>query len=232
MYNEIGENSFNYVISSYTPSLTALLHSSQTKSKSFTGILAIAEPSSLPATKQEVQLIKEQFTGLPFTQLIGEQATVSNVLHEMNSHSWVHFACHGIQDAVEPTKSAFILHNHSRLDLQTIMKKPLHHAQVAFLSACQTAAGASKLPDESAHLAAGMLMAGYSTVFATMWSIRDQDAPLVARDVYVHLLEGIKDLGICEGKAAKALHLAMVELHKRVGVKNFMFWVPFIHIGI
>jgi CHAT domain-containing protein len=220
------------VISSYTPSLTALLHSSQTKAKDFTGILAIAEPSSLPATRQEVQMIEEQFYDLPFTQLIGEQATVPNVLQEMKKHSWVHFACHGVQDALEPTKSAFILHNHAKLDLQKIMQKPIHCAQVAFLSACQTAAGTSKLPDEAAHLAAGMLMAGYGTVFATMWSIRDQDAPIVASNVYSHLIENAEHLDISEGKAAKALHLAMVKLREKIGVENFMFWIPFIHMGI
>ncbi|KAJ6487356.1 hypothetical protein DFH09DRAFT_841575, partial [Mycena vulgaris] len=41
------------------------------------------------------------------------------------------------------------------------------------LSACQTARGAKGLQEESVHLAAGMLLAGYRGVIATMWSIMD-----------------------------------------------------------
>ena len=50
------------------------------------------------------------------------------------------------------------------------------NAELAFLSACQTAAGDEKTPEESAHLAAGMLAVGFKGVVATMWSIH---VPLV-----------------------------------------------------
>src|ERR1700733_6751721 len=42
----------------------------------------------------------------------------------------------------------------------------------------QTAKGDSKLPEEAIHLAAGMLMVRYGSVVGTMWSIRDDDAPI------------------------------------------------------
>lgn len=51
------------------------------------------------------------------------------------------------------------------------------NAELAFLSACQTAVGDEKIPEESIRLAAGMLAVGYKGVIATMWSIRDDDAP-------------------------------------------------------
>jgi CHAT domain-containing protein len=94
---------------------------------------------------------------------------------------------------------------------------------------CQTATGDEHLPQEAVHLAAGMIMAGYPSVIATMWSIKDEDAPIVAEKVYAHLLEG----GVPNARrAAKALHTAVECLQDKVGVKSFARWAPFIHVGI
>lgn len=78
-------------------------------------------------------------------------------------------------------------------------------------------------------MAAGILMVGYRTVIATMWSIGDEDAPLVAEKVYEHLLEvGIPDAR----KAAVAVHKATESLRAKVGMKEFAKWVPYIHVGL
>ena len=37
--------------------------------------------------------------------LEGPEATTDKVKTEMKGHNWIHFACHGIQDASEPLKS-------------------------------------------------------------------------------------------------------------------------------
>jgi CHAT domain-containing protein len=145
----------------------------------------------------------------------------------MKQHSWVHLACHALQSLSEPSASAFHLHG-SQLTLEAIVRNSLEHAELAFLSACQTAKGDDKLPEEAVHLAAGMIMAGYSTVIATMWSIKDEDAPVVAASFYSHLLEGGRT---DSRKAARALHDAVARLRTKVGDKNFARWVPFIHMG-
>jgi CHAT domain-containing protein len=183
--------------------------------------------SSLPGTAAELSRIEAQARGLRFTRLDGDKATPHAVLAAMEEHSWVHFACHATQDPNEPTNSAFHLHNDS-LSLATITQKPLKHAELAFLSACQTATGDERLSEEAVHLAAGMIMSGYRSVIATMWSIQDQDAPLVAEKFYAQLLEG----GAPDTRgAAKALHIAIGHLRAQVGIKSFMQWAPYIHIG-
>lgn len=147
----------------------------------------------------------------------------------MAKHSWIHLACHAIQDATDPLKSAFAFQD-GMLDLATIMQKSLVHADFASLSACQTASGDEKLPEEAVHLAAGMLMAGYRSVLATMWSIADVDAPLIADEIYATLLKG--DGEPDSGRAAYALHDAVAKLRERVGEDApFTRWVPFIHVG-
>lgn len=76
------------------------------------------------------------------------------VIKGMEDHSWVHLACHAIQDVLNLLDSAFYV------ELSRIIQKALPHTDFAFLSACQTATGDETLPEESMHLAAGMLAAG------------------------------------------------------------------------
>jgi CHAT domain-containing protein len=160
--------------------------------------------------------------------LEGSEAVVESVLEGMDVHSWVHLACHGVQDTVEPTRSAFCLHD-GPLELSTIITKSFPHADFAFLSACQTATGDEKLSEEAVHLAAGMMLAGYCGVIATMWSIQDDDAPVVAGHVYDQLFDNTEP---DSSKAALALRHAVKSLRQQTGDSAFLSWVPFIHIGI
>lgn len=170
-------------------------------------------------------------SALHILHLAGKSATVGSVLAGMEKHSWVHLACHAEQKTEEPTQSAFCLED-GNLTLSHLITKSLPNADFAFLSACQTATGAENLSEESVHLAAGMLAAGYRSVIATMWSIKDDDAPLVADEVYRSLASGSQPDSI---KAAHALHLAVQRLRKELeggGKEAFLSWIPFIHVGL
>jgi CHAT domain-containing protein len=145
----------------------------------------------------------------------------------MRECSWLHLACHGTQDVTQPLRSALLLDNGERLELSDVIKMPLPNAEFAFMSACQTATGDKRLSEEAVYLAAGMLLAGYRSVVATMWSIQDKDAPLVADEVYGCLLaEEQPDYT----RAANALHRAVEQLREQG--KPFASWVPFIHVGV
>jgi CHAT domain-containing protein len=146
----------------------------------------------------------------------------------MEQQDWVHLACHANQNVKDPTESGFFLHD-GMLSLATITQKSFKNKGLAFLSACQTAKGDANLPDEAVHLASGMWMAGYPSVIATMWSVKDADAPVIADKVYGELL---KDGRMDYRNAAKALHMAVNHLRAEVGEKEFVRWVPYIHIGI
>jgi len=176
----------------------------------------------------EVAKIQQRAHHFGVHALEGPVASVENVAKGMESHSWVHLACHAVQDTVEPTKSALCLHD-GRLELSAIITKSFPHADLAFLSACQTATGDEKLSEEAIHLAAGLMLAGYRGVIATMWSIKDHDAPVIADHVYSYLFsDGRPD----STKAALALHHAVKYLRQQVGDLDFMLWVPFIHVGL
>jgi CHAT domain-containing protein len=226
------------VISSYTPSLTALIQGfrPQSLSQKPLQVLAVAQPSALgqthiPGTKAEITSIQKHAKGkVPVLRLDANMATVDNVQAGMMDSSWVHFACHGVQNASDPTESALLLAGNSRLTLSSIIKLSLPKADFAFLSACQTATGDKVLQEEAVHLAGEMLSAGYRGVIATMWTIMDSDAPQVASDVYEHLFQTSPP---DSSRAAEALHHAVRKLREEQGgTKPFSRWVPFIHVGV
>jgi CHAT domain-containing protein len=228
---------FDYVVSSYTPTLGALLSAMHRPASGVgTRLLAVSQPATshqkpLPGTVHEVDAIQtiHYTTGrLPFTRLNDQEATVTAVLQSMKECNWVHLACHGVQDDDNVIESAFLLFD-GQLTLKEIMRQSFSHAELAILSACQSAKGDSALPEEAIHLAGGMLMAGYRGVVGTMWSIRDDDAPIITEKFYTYL---IVEAGGDSTKAAYALHKAVGHLRDSSDGHDFARWVPFIHLGI
>ncbi|KAJ7850336.1 CHAT domain-containing protein [Mycena leptocephala] len=234
----IGTKLSDYFISSYTPSLAALIEGFRTRHRSEERlqILTVAQPfatgqSSIPGTLREIDYIQRLAT-IPVLRLGHDSATVDSVRDGMRKSRWAHFACHGVQDVYDPTNSAHLVAGSSRLTLSSIIQLSLPGNDLAFLSACQTASGSKSLEDESVHLTAGMLLAGYRGVVGTMWSIMDNDAPKVAGDVYAHLFTMSPPDST---RAAEALHLAIGRLRDSDGARGtetFSHWVPFIHVGV
>ncbi|KAJ7463375.1 TPR-like protein [Mycena latifolia] len=235
-----GSKLSDFLISSYTPSLSALIEGFHAKQESQDQLqlLAVAQPSAvgqtpIPGTIKEIASIEQLAQGvIPVLHLERDMATVESVQNGMRTSRWAHFACHGLQDIFTPTNSALLLAGDSKLTLSDIIQLQLPHADLAFLSACQTATGSKHLEDEAVHLTAGMLLAGYRGVIGTMWSIMDGDGPRVASDVYTHLF---KKSPPDSTMAAEALHLAVGKLRdsdRAGGTKSFSRWVPFIHVGV
>jgi CHAT domain-containing protein len=223
----------DYAVSSYTPTLSALIDGKfRPNALSTPKLLAVALPleSGLPSAQKEINIIQRHLQDFSVSKLMESRATVDNVVKGMQESNWVHFACHGVQDISNPTNSALLLAGHTPLTLLDISKLSLPHAELAYLSACQTATGAEELSEEAVHLTAGMLLAGYRGVIGTMWSIRDDDAPQVADAIYAHLF---KEPHPDPAQAAFALHEAIIKLCNNSGGKKSLFsWVPYIHVGI
>jgi CHAT domain-containing protein len=235
---ERGSKTYEYVASSYTPTLSILANANISLSREpepFKGILAVSQPSTegqrpLPKTVMEIEaLIKTVDGAVEIQWLNGAEATKEAVLSGMQSSSWVHLACHALQYPLNASESAFILTNGETLSLADISAHASADRELAFLSACQTAGGDFDLSEEGVHLAAGMLVAGYRSVIAATWSVHDNDAPFVAEAVYRRLLHGGQ---VDRTGMALALHHATRELREKVGEDKFLCWAPFIHLGI
>jgi CHAT domain-containing protein len=100
-------------------------------------------------------------------EVIGSNSTAERVSHCLESASFVHLACHGVQDD-NSLESGFYLGD-GKLTVSKLMDLKLNNAWFAYLSACETAKGDKDQPDQVIHLAAAMLFAGFKSVVATMW---------------------------------------------------------------
>ena len=247
IYNEAHMDCIlDYVVSSYTPTVSSFLertrvsHSTEQANK----VLVIAQPNtpglpSLPGTKRELKAIQEKFSAanIPFLSLEGDPATIGRTMKELELHSCIHFACHGVQDTSHPLKSGFHLSD-GRLELWKVLQIQNTVADFAFLSACQTSKGEEGLPEEVIHLAAGLLAAGYRGVVGTMWSIQDRYGLKVADEFYTDLISRRSTMGVLSlvGSvgAAHALHYAIQRLREELGnsPSALLTWVPYVHMGV
>lgn len=219
-------------VSSYTPTLMALIRAREktgrVASVSSPKILIVGQPDALPqaplaSVPEEIGIVRQL---MPRALLLeGERGTCEAVLTAMADHPWVHLACHGIQDHLQPFESRFLLHDRP-LHLLDIVKNQLPSAELAFLSACHSAAGDKRTPDESIHLAAAMMFTGYRSVVGTMWEMEDEDGPTVVREFYTYMTR--KPSPDCTD-AAEALAEAVKVLRKRkVPLQR---WINFVHYG-
>jgi CHAT domain-containing protein len=96
--------------------------------------------------------------------LIQGGATNKEMAQALKSVDIVHTACHGVQNAVDPLRSAFHLNDNRKLTVSD-----LKHARLAFLSARETAKGDRKKPNQVIHLAATMLFVGFKSDVGTVW---------------------------------------------------------------
>ncbi|KIJ43283.1 hypothetical protein M422DRAFT_253489 [Sphaerobolus stellatus SS14] len=175
---------YDYAVSSYSPALSTLLRPPPRYVEALPKVLIVSQsktPGQIPlyGTLMEVEAVLKYASAENSLHLNAEHATVTKVLEELGQNEWVHLACHGIQNTQDPLKNAFALYD-GNLELQSLMRTSFNNAQLAFLSACQTATGDEKLPEEAVHLAAGMLTAGFPSVVGAMWEIRDKDVPVIA----------------------------------------------------
>jgi tetratricopeptide (TPR) repeat protein len=230
-----GPDATKCVISSYTSSLSALLRARSRAMPGKAQMLAVglseaAGQKPLGCAAEEVEMIRtlSLARGFECFTLQDEAATISGVFQKMAEVGSVHFSCHGIQDQHSPMESALHLYD-GPLRLATIVSNSLAVADFAFLSACQTARGAAALSDEAMHIAAGMQVAGYRSIVATLWSIGDSVGLELAKEFYEHYIDPTSSK-LDPAKAAFCLNEAILCLRKKNYTASQL--VPFVHIGI
>jgi hypothetical protein len=170
----------DFAVSSYTPTLSALIKSRNGWSavdREQLKALLIAEPGPLgpghiEKVKEEVCAVAKLIEGGSGTVLNDPKTTpeLPTILNQISAAHLLHIACHGQQNP-DPLKSQFVLQGEA-LTIAQLMKLKLPNATFAFLSACETAKGDENQPDQAVHLAASVLFCGFRSVIATMWSVQ------------------------------------------------------------
>jgi CHAT domain-containing protein len=117
-------------------------------------IISVAEHARLPVNRNCLQ----------------NSATLAYTAESLKSSTLAHIACHGIQHPTDALSSGFCLKD-GNFTVSRLIDLNLKNAFLAFLSACETAKGDAKQPDQAVHLAAAMLFVGFRSVVATMWLV-------------------------------------------------------------
>ncbi|KAG2746753.1 hypothetical protein P692DRAFT_2037012 [Suillus brevipes Sb2] len=238
-YRKDGQFLSKLYISSYTPSLTALIKARRSHARSLSVPFAAigqncpaghSSESTLEFVEPELDLVRSLLPKPPtvsFTKIMSVDATRSRALRALQDNAWLHFSCYGTQNYEDPFNSAFLMRDQP-LSLLDITQTDLSRHEFAFLSACDTAVGDSSTPDEVIHLAAGLQFAGVKSVVGTLWEVTDATVQRLVEEFYKNFC---KDGKMNSKRAARALHQAV---HSLASDKDMPLdqRIVFVHIGI
>jgi tetratricopeptide (TPR) repeat protein len=250
------------VISSYAPTLRALHYSRERSNLAGSSLvpapgqpmrsLIVAMPTTpgrpdheLRGMAEHAGLLREL---LPDAEVLMQPpypagvdpATVSGtptkdaVLGRLTGRVIAHFACHGVTDALDPSRSGLLLSDHATepFTVAALASVRLDSAGLAYLSACSTALNeVAELADESIHLTSALQLAGFPHVIGTLWEIDSAVAEAVAAEFYAQLHGTSGESGWpVFAKVAATLHHIVRELRAGEPTKPFA-WASYLHAG-
>jgi CHAT domain-containing protein len=169
----------NYLVSSYTPTLTALhrllsIPDDAVITKPSVLLVAESDAANQPSlfhVQEEVDLVQALVP--PESVMDKDQVkgmSVDTALMSARNAHIIHLACHGQQDQENPLNSGFELSD-GRLTLAQLMQVSVDHAQLAYLSACESAGMDESRPDEGLNLVGTMIFVGFRSVIGTLWCV-------------------------------------------------------------
>jgi CHAT domain-containing protein len=233
----------DFCVTSYTLTLGQSIITSRPSariSRANTRILLAAAPSpaahnGLPAASREIEVVAGIVPshsilgngGLPVPSAVQYASTADGVLRLLPETTILHLACHGKQNPSAPLESGFVMQDRM-VHISDLLSLECTKARLAFLSACETAQGDLRNPDEILHLATAMLMVGFTSVVGTMWSMDDVDGPTIADAVYRELYTGEEDT-LDLDSVPYALDAAVRTL--RMQGCDVSRWATYIHVG-
>jgi len=215
--------------SSYIPTVSALItaRSNMVGPSVVPKLLFVGQPDeTLQNVQDEIDIVRQ--LGDFVDVIVGADANRDTVLRRLPQHSWAHFACHGcLGNNSQPFHASFQLHDGSRLTLLDLIQARLPNAELAFLSACHSAARDLTTPDETIHLAAALQFCGFRSVVGTLWAMEDEDGPTISKEFYKYMFRNGNEVDFRD--SAEALNVATRAMRKnRVPLER---WIMFVHIG-
>ncbi|MEW2623781.1 CHAT domain-containing tetratricopeptide repeat protein [Streptomyces sp. NPDC048106] len=245
-----GRTVLDRVISSYAPSMGALRHARRivrgvppADRRSVIVAMPITPdlPNGAPLVKAaaEADLVSRRLpspqtfiaTAHPDARASAENPTKKKVLTALEQSVIVHFACHGITDRTDPSRSRLLLSDHRSdpLTVASLARINLDSADLAYLSACSTAANTNTdIMDEGIQLTSAFQLAGFRHVIGTLWEIDDAVAEQAAASFY-DLLSN-ESGGLETTRSAEALHQMVLKLRDQYRAAPSL-WAAYVHTG-
>ena len=245
------ESAYYRAISSYTPTIKALQYAQErarTTTPSYCDPWRVAiitmpktpSASNLPGTRAErSEVIAAMGPSVSIQTL--EYPDVASAMTQLQECNIAHFACHGVSDPVDPSRSGLILQTartstqeprQDILSVREVSQAHLSWAEIAYLSACSTAQNqAITLSDEVLHVVSGFQVAGFRHVVGCLWPSDDKVCVDVAKSFYSELGQG-GTARYNDRATALALHKAVVKIRERNEYcKRPLLWAQYVHFG-
>lgn len=147
----------------------------------------------------------------------------------------MHFATHAVASDGQPLYSTLVLAPDSAagddgfLQAYEVLRTPLQ-AELVVLSGCETALGAEDVGQGLVGLVAAFEQAGARSVLATLWSIDEATAEIMA-GFYRAMAEGRPAPAALRQAKLQLLRQRMRVGNVEVSLAHPFFWAPFILVG-
>jgi CHAT domain-containing protein len=242
----------------YTPSLTALREmmkrgKNQDANPSSTTLLALGNPlveketinratlalrngrlDPLPEAEQEVKALGRLYGVSQSKVYIGAQAREDRIKREAGQARILHFAAHGMLNNASPMYSHLVLAQGGAgedglLEAWELMQLDLK-ADLAVLSACETARGRIGAGEGMIGLSWAMFIAGVPAIVVSQWKVESAGT----RDLMVmfhRTMIAQPEAGKAKTTKTEALRQAALKLLKNAETSHPFYWAGFVLVG-
>lgn len=253
-----GENRFQIedTAISYTPSLTALREMTKIRQKRETGstpftLLALGNPKlgratveratltlrdgalgPLPEAEAEVQSLGKLYGSPQSKVYIGAEASEARLKTDASKARILHIAAHGVLNNASPMYSHLALAQGDKnedglLEAWELMQLDLN-ADLAVLSACETARGRFTAGEGMIGLSWVLFVAGVPSTIVSQWNVESESTREFMLDFYRHMRAASAD---AKSTKASALQQAALKLMKQSATSHPFYWAGFVLVG-
>jgi len=216
----------------YAPSLT-FLREHQRQSHSDAGgqqLLAVtsAQQADLPYAAREVRELTTLYDSANTLTISGGSGVKDTWKAEAPRYRVLHFATHGMLNSENPMYSYLQLGGGNILEAREIVNMDLH-AEMAVLSACETARGQARYGEGLVGMSWAFLTAGTSTTVVSQWKV-DSASTAMLMLTFHRLLKPVLDSGSRVGRARSLQQAALGVMHTPEHQHPF-YWAGFVLVG-
>jgi CHAT domain-containing protein/tetratricopeptide (TPR) repeat protein len=180
--------------------------------------------AALPGVVSETELLKNSVRAVASTEVLyGPDASPENLLSKIPNCSHVHISTHAFAefDLSEPYIRLYGTNQSDGKLYSSQVSETIMQADLVFLSACSTALGKKSEGEGLMSLGRAFLLGGARCVVASLWPIRDEEAPRFVSLFYQHLIE--------QKSIARALQRARIDFRQSGGSPRT--WAAFQALG-
>ncbi|KAI1376538.1 CHAT domain-containing protein [Hypoxylon crocopeplum] len=212
-HKDPGNSVLDRVMSSYSPSIKAIIHGRQRLRVRNDGMHSQALLAQLPFAAKEIQVLAELCNAMALKP-VEPRPRKQDILSHLSKCEIFHFAGHGHTDITDPSMSQLLLEDWATdsLTVSSLLEMNLYERPpfLAYLSACGTGEIAvSKFYDENIHLVSACQLAGFRHVIGTLWEVNDESCVDIARITYQEIASSgmtdktLRERWICSSKKAR-----------------------------